>query len=159
MFCPRCSTENNSELKYCRNCGQNLSSVRLVLEGRVDQAIATLSHEQKLSVYRVRIGVSVFLILTALATLLTGGWIGFRNVASAAILLIITLILFLHLVVRSRRVARLLNPEAESKEMADQLRPADSSLTEAGTAALQVPVPKTPSSVAESTTLKLNSDK
>jgi hypothetical protein len=159
MFCPRCGTDNNPELKYCRNCGQALSSVRLALEGHVDQAITTLRSEQKLSVHRVRIVASVFLILTALATLLTGGWIGLANVGSAAILLIITLIFFLQLALRARRVARLLSLEAEPKDLRlDQLTPSGSTLPESKTAALNVPVTETPMSVAERTTLKLISE-
>ena len=135
MFCPRCGTENDSELSYCRSCGQALASVRLALEGRVDQAITTLRNEQRVSVHRVRLAVSALLILAALATLLTGGRFGFANVGSAAILLIISLLFFVHLATKSRRVARLLNPEAESRNL----------------------LTNTPASVTEATTLKLNS--
>ena len=151
MFCPRCGTENDSELSYCRSCGQALSAVRLALEGRVDQAITTLRNEQKVSVYRVRLAVSALLILAALGTLFTGGVVGFANVGSAAVLLIITLIFFIQLALKSRRVARLLNPEPERS-------PAATSLSEARTNALPAPVHQTPVSVAESTTLKLNAD-
>ena len=147
MFCPRCGTENDSELSYCRTCGQALSAVRLALDGRVDQAIATLKNEQKVAVYRVRLAVSALLILAALGTLFTGGIVGFANIGSAAVLLIITLIFFIQLAVKSRRVARLLNPDAEPKA---------TSLPEARTKALHAPVHQTPVSVAESTTLKLN---
>ena len=159
MFCPRCATENNSELKFCRNCGQALASVRLALDGRVDQAITNLKSEQKLAIHRVRIVISVFLILTALATLLTGGRVGIVNVASAAVLLIITLIFFLHLALRTRRVARLLDPETQSGDLKiDQMKSSGSSLPEAKTAVLNVSAAETPMSVAERTTLKLNSD-
>ena len=48
MFCPRCGTENNLEKRYCRHCGQPLSSVRLALEGRVDLAITTLQKGKSL---------------------------------------------------------------------------------------------------------------
>ena len=156
MFCPRCGTENDSELSYCRSCGQALSSVRLAVEGRVDQAITALRNEQRISVYRVRLAVSAFLILAALATLFTGGRVGFANIGSAAILLIIILILFVQLVLKSRRVAHLLDPEAELREFAP--KPVATSLSEARTNALPSPVHKTPMSVAESTTLKLNAD-
>jgi hypothetical protein len=154
MFCPRCGTENDSELSYCRSCGQALSPVRLAIEGRVDQAIKALRNEQRISVYRVRLAVSAFLILAALATLFTGGRVGFSNVGSAAILLIIILILFVQLVLKSRRVAHLLDYEAEPGELAT--KPVATSLSEARTNALPASLHKTPLSVAESTTLKLN---
>lgn len=151
MFCPRCGTENDSELSYCRTCGQPLSSVRLALEGNVDQAITTLRNEQRISVYRIRLAASTLLILTALATLFSGGRFGFANVGSAAILLIIVVAFFLHLALKSRRVARLLSPEAESKDLA-------TSLPEARTNALHAAAHQAPMSLTERTTLKLNSD-
>jgi hypothetical protein len=42
MFCPRCSAQNRLEQKFCRNCGLSLSSVRLAVEGKVDEAKAEL---------------------------------------------------------------------------------------------------------------------
>ena len=154
MFCPRCGTDNDSELSYCRTCGQELSSVRLALEGHVAQAITTLRNEQKVSVHRVRLIVSALLIVAALATLFSGGRVGFSNIGSAAILLIITLLFFIHLALKSRRVARLLNPHAEPRELPSD--PLATSLPEARTNAL--PDHKAQVSVTERTTLKLNSD-
>ena len=40
MFCPRCNTQNESEQKYCRQCGLPLSSIRLALEGRAEEALS-----------------------------------------------------------------------------------------------------------------------
>ncbi|HET6978997.1 MAG TPA: zinc ribbon domain-containing protein [Pyrinomonadaceae bacterium] len=149
MFCPRCGTENDSERSYCRSCGQALSSVRLALEGRVDEAITTLKNEQNIHVYRIRLIASVLLILAALATLLSSGRFGFANVGSAAILLIIALLFFLQLALKSRRVGQLLNPSTNTSTP---------SLRDASTKALNNPTQKMPVSVAESTTLKLNSE-
>jgi len=42
MFCPRCATQNKPDQKFCRGCGLSLSSVRLALEGKVDEAAAEL---------------------------------------------------------------------------------------------------------------------
>jgi hypothetical protein len=42
MFCPRCSTTNNPEQKYCRQCGLHLTAVRYVLEGRTNEAMEKL---------------------------------------------------------------------------------------------------------------------
>ncbi|MEW6130604.1 MAG: zinc ribbon domain-containing protein [Acidobacteriota bacterium] len=39
MFCPRCSTENLNEPKYCRKCGLHLTSVHMSLDGRLDEVI------------------------------------------------------------------------------------------------------------------------
>ena len=38
MYCPRCSARNQSEEKYCRQCGLPLGGVRLALEGRAEEA-------------------------------------------------------------------------------------------------------------------------
>jgi hypothetical protein len=96
--------------------------------------------------------ISALLILAALATLLSGGRFGFANVGSAAILLIIALIFFLNLALKSRTVARLLDLEAVSQNLATN------SLPEAKTNALHAPVHKAPASVTERATLKLNSE-
>ncbi|HEY7785735.1 MAG TPA: zinc ribbon domain-containing protein [Pyrinomonadaceae bacterium] len=145
MFCPKCGTENSLEQKYCRHCGQSLAGVRLALEGRVDRAISTLQNEMKSTRHWIRIGMILFVLLAALATILSDGRIGLVNVASAALILIITLIFFLLLVLRSRRAAQLLNAEEPSP-----LLPGASAaeLSEAKTVTLS-------SSVVEQTTREL----
>jgi hypothetical protein len=35
MFCPRCGTNQNEELKFCKSCGANLYAVRQVVDTRV----------------------------------------------------------------------------------------------------------------------------
>lgn len=41
MFCPLCDTQNESEQGYCRRCGLSLSSVRLAVNGRAEEALST----------------------------------------------------------------------------------------------------------------------
>lgn len=40
MFCPLCNTQNESEQGYCRQCGLSLSSVRLAISGRAEEALS-----------------------------------------------------------------------------------------------------------------------
>ena len=39
MYCPKCSTKNEPEQKYCPRCGLTLAPVRLALEGRAEEAL------------------------------------------------------------------------------------------------------------------------
>jgi len=156
MFCPRCGTENDLAQKFCRQCGQSLSSVRLVLEGRVDEATATLQTEQKPAQYRIRIAASAFLILTALAAILTGHRFGLKNLDSAAILLILALLVFMRLAAKTRRVARLLDPDEQLTNLPSyHSGNSDALLPEATTVALPTATPPAPLSVTERTTLEL----
>jgi len=156
MFCPRCGTENDLAQKFCRQCGQSLSSVRLVLEGRVDEATATLQTEQKPALCRVRIAASAFLILTALAAILSGHRFGLKNLDSAAILLILALLVFMRLAAKTRRVARLLDPDEQLTNLPSyHSGNSDGLLPEATTVALPTTTPPAPLSVTEQTTLEL----
>ncbi|MGE0886524.1 MAG: zinc-ribbon domain-containing protein [Blastocatellales bacterium] len=63
MFCPKCGAQNKIEQKFCRNCGQSLPAVRMALEGRIDEAVATLEKDfDKLSS-----GVVTLVIFTIIA--------------------------------------------------------------------------------------------
>lgn len=43
MFCPRCGAQNKQEQKFCRNCGLSLQSLRLALDGKIDEMAAELN--------------------------------------------------------------------------------------------------------------------
>ncbi|MBC7929435.1 MAG: zinc ribbon domain-containing protein [Rubrivivax sp.] len=60
MFCPQCSTQNESEQKFCRQCGLPLTAVVNALEGR--------SHETPL---KLKGGETVILTSGVLLSLLT----------------------------------------------------------------------------------------
>ena len=117
MFCPACSSENDPEKSYCRRCGLSLVAVRLALDGRVDQAIKVAKKDQSKVRYRVRIALCVFLILVAIATIFSNGWFGFSNLQSAAVILIIMLLVFMQTMRQSRQIARLLDTETPSESL------------------------------------------
>jgi hypothetical protein len=47
MYCPKCSTQNEPQQAYCRQCGQALSGVRLAAEGSAEQSLERLNAGQK----------------------------------------------------------------------------------------------------------------
>ncbi len=114
MFCPECGSENDRDKKFCRSCGQPLAAVRLALDGRVQAAIKMSEGEQRLTPHRIRIGIAVFLILVGLATIFTGGRIGFSNVQSAALVLILMMIFFIFTSLKAHRIARALDVEDQA---------------------------------------------
>jgi hypothetical protein len=72
MFCPRCSAQNRLEQKFCRNCGLSLPSVRLALEGKVDEAAAELKRSH--DTLGPAVGTLGIFILAALANIFFFGW-------------------------------------------------------------------------------------
>ena len=138
MFCPKCATENDVDKSYCRKCGQSLAAVRLALDGRIDEAIKIVEGDKRLSGYRFRIGIAILVILVAITTILTGFKIGFANIQSAALVLILVAIFLLHLSRNHHRVARLLDTSSPSEQ--NQLREgavAPGSITEQSTLELK----------------------
>lgn len=41
MYCPRCGTQNDDPMKYCRACGENLSVISLVLTKHLPAKLIT----------------------------------------------------------------------------------------------------------------------
>ena len=41
MYCPRCGTQNDDSMKYCRSCGENLGVVSLLLARHLPAKIIT----------------------------------------------------------------------------------------------------------------------
>ena len=137
MFCPQCGAENEKDKSYCRRCGQSLAAVRLALEGRVDEAIKTVEGDKKLSGYRLRVALAGVVIVAAILTILTGVQIGFRNIQSAALILILLMILFWRLSWKYHRVARLLDAEDQSVKVKLTTSPQPALLTEQNTLELK----------------------
>ena len=152
MFCPQCGSENDAEKKYCRSCGQPLAAVRLALDGRVDAAIKMSKGERRLTPHRVRVGVGVFLILVGLATIFTGGRIGFSNIQSVALILILMMIFFIQVSRKSHRIARAL----DSEDQTPGLDRTDSDIASIKTGNPSVLNQAPNSSVTDHETIKLN---
>jgi len=69
MFCPRCSTENNSEESYCRACGLALTDVRLALSGAATDSLTKLRSGSHITNGGIAT-VSVFMFVATLITLI-----------------------------------------------------------------------------------------
>jgi len=72
MFCPRCSAQNKLEQKFCRSCGLSLSSVRLALEGKIEEAAAEL--KRSYNNLGTPIGILGIFIFAALINLFLWDW-------------------------------------------------------------------------------------
>jgi len=72
MFCPRCGDQNKPEQKFCRHCGLSLPSVRLALEGKIDEAAAELKRSS--DNLGPAVGTLGFFILAALINTLLWDW-------------------------------------------------------------------------------------
>jgi zinc ribbon protein len=157
MFCPRCGAQNKLEQKFCRNCGLSLPSVRLALEGKIDEAKAELkqSHDKLGGAY----GTLGICVLLALGNALLGfEWGAAINLILGAV---ITIGWFLK---GSKQMDRVLKT-LEGKEQEQVAGPAGDSTTkslpqaELPSAAVPDTDPllaqPTPHSITEHTTLEL----
>lgn len=114
MFCPQCGADNDVDKRYCRNCGQGLSAVRLALDGRVEAAIKMSEGERRQMPHRIRVGLAVFLMVVGVATIVSGGRIGFSNLQSAALILILMMVFFIYTSRKAHHIARALNVEDQT---------------------------------------------
>ena len=119
MFCPRCNTENNLEQKYCRQCGLQLTAVRIALRGDVDEALA----RHKKGEWLVS-GGSIFLIFSVLAALAniflnSGPW-NYAVIINLLIGLIVTVPMITIGMVRLRRARRALQLKDEQGQLASE---------------------------------------
>jgi hypothetical protein len=149
VFCPRCSTENSFEQRYCRQCGLSLPAVNLALAGCIDEALSKL---KKGSSYFS--GGVVVLIIGLLNALVNGYFAAWQSaVFSAALGSVIGVPLIAAGIARVRSAKRLLNPEESEEGL--------KGLAKAGEESSKALHPKQPISVlvTEGTTMKLDSAK
>lgn len=79
MFCPRCATENDAKLSYCRQCGLQMKAVRLAFEGHVDEATAAFKKGHE-AVASGLLTFSIFLMIAIIAGIFFGGSTMIANV-------------------------------------------------------------------------------
>lgn len=73
MYCPRCGTQNEAKQRYCRQCGQPLSTVYLALDGSLDESIEKFKRGgDSLTGGIVTFG--IFLFIAAIAYKFGGIW-------------------------------------------------------------------------------------
>jgi len=112
MFCPRCASENETHLSYCRRCGQALTDVRLALEHKATEALEKLRSGRKLTNGGVAT-MTAFILIAVLITIL-GIAIGAPSLSTIAMInvvlgAIVGVPLILVGQVRVRRATRLLS--------------------------------------------------
>jgi hypothetical protein len=113
MFCPKCGAQNKVEQKFCRSCGQSLTTLRMALEGRIDEAAAKLEKDaDKLASGAVTL--AIFAAIALIPSLISGS-------GSAAVNLILGLLIAGPMIYKGMkrldRTIKLLNPAeaAQSK--------------------------------------------
>jgi hypothetical protein len=158
MFCPKCGAQNRIEQKFCRSCGQSLVSVQMALEGRIDEAVATLEKDlEKLS------GGALTLAIFAVIALIASFFSGFGTVTiNLALGLLIAGPMIYKGLIRLDRSIKLLDQKAPVKIEAPSVQSVLAAPEPPVAALLAVPDTDplqshpAPASVTEPTTLQLN---
>lgn len=151
MYCPQCGDQNETQQSFCRQCGQSLVSVRMALEGRVDEVIAKFSKAEDLLAGGL-LTFAIFMI-GAIISLVIGGTFPFA--VSLIIGFAICLPIVLTGLIRVDRLGRLLDPKNTSGEMQlKEARSAKEFLSARPTDPLVADLPA-PNSITEDTTLNL----
>jgi hypothetical protein len=74
MFCPQCGIEDIVNQRYCKHCGQLLTSVELAMEGSFDRSFAELRRcERALTTGGIFVGIYSLLVIFGLAFALFKG--------------------------------------------------------------------------------------
>ncbi|HJQ70650.1 MAG TPA: zinc ribbon domain-containing protein [Blastocatellia bacterium] len=123
MFCPQCGANNDRDQKFCRQCGQALTAVRLAIDGRVDEALEKLRKGED-SLASGAINLAVFSSIACVMSLVSLFVTAFEAEPWATINIIIGLAIGLPLairgIVRLERARKILEAE-DQKKRADQL--------------------------------------
>lgn len=151
MFCPQCGTHNDVQQRFCRQCGQPLATVRLVLDGSADEAIAKFRKGSD-SVVGGLFTFCIFFVIALGAFFIGGPWNSLINI-------VLGLIFSLPFIIKGTRRLR----EAERMLDEQQTTGAPSLLAPPVRAAIHAPAttdpidarPSLPNSVTEHTTLEL----
>ena len=152
MYCPQCGDHNETQQGFCRQCGLSLVSVRLAVQGRVDEVMTKFGKAEDL-VAGGLLTFSIFFI-GAIISLVLGG------TAPFAISLVIGLLICLPIVitglVRVDRLRRLLDPKNMSSDrlLKDAGPPVGELAAVRSTDPLADNLP-VPNSITENTTLNL----
>ena len=122
MYCPQCGDHNETQQSFCRQCGQSLVSVRLAVEGRVDEVMTKFGKAEDL----LAGGLLTFAIffIGAIVSLVIGGTFPFA--ISLLLGFAICLPIVIKGLVRVDRLGRLLDPKnmSSDKLLKDAGRPA-----------------------------------
>jgi hypothetical protein len=150
MYCPQCGVHNEPKQSFCRQCGQPLVSVRLALEGRVDEVMTKFNKAEDL----LAGGLLTFgiFVLGGIVSFFIGGLAPFA--ISIVLGLIICLPIVLKGLMRVDRLGHLLDPEKPASDvLLKNGRPAEL-LVAKSTDPLDTTL-QTPGSVTDHTTLNL----
>jgi hypothetical protein len=154
MFCPRCSAENNSEQKFCRQCGLALTSVQWILNGKMEEITEKVKKgENTLSGGAIAL---VMFVLVALVNIFISGGKGYGG----AINLLCGMLIAVPLIyIGSRRLSRarkLIENESKPEPIADRQA---KELPTAPTTDRIIEIPQSPVSIIEHTTYELTEPK
>lgn len=156
MFCPRCGASNDSEQKFCRQCGQALTAVRLATEGRVDEALEKLKKGAD-SLAGGAINLAIFSTVAFVVTMLgiffdqiQGPW----PILNIIVGLLIGIPLTVRGIVRLERARKILEAE-DRKNRAELANRPKAELPETPITAPTSLPRATPASVTEHTTYEL----
>lgn len=154
MFCPRCSAHNETEQKYCRQCGLPLVSVRLCIEGSMNEALIKYKKGGDLLSSGI-ITLLVFVLIALFNFFMSSEARNYGMAINLVLGLLITLPMIITGLVRVSRAQRLLNQKDNSQIALNENSRQPEILSAAHTTNSLLTSLPAPGSVTEQATLKL----